>query len=248
VVNRLAASRSTPAFAERNEMDELFRSLAGSTIPILGWNVFRNAPEATGYFNPSTWEGWDPEWRPIATNGLGDAIVIAEGRVYEVEHGTGAPAQLSRPIASDTQALENLLKDLEGFVVCSEADSLADLRHKRAHIQRLKKAAPKALKYHFEDALAEVKDLIADARWNETPAGKLQKYVEANHQAWEASIQGRWLVAELMIRRSADDAGIVVCGVAQSDAIPGIVQYLADVSRYPVTSFLKSSPCEHPAG
>lgn len=219
-------------------MSNPFQSFFGSTIPVLAWKFFEGERDAAKHFNSTTWEGWQPEWTAIATNGMGDAIVVHEGSVYEVEHGTGCPAQLGKPLSTDVNALVTLLKELQPFVECSEDDSLIELRQKRDQLQRLKKLSPRQLKHHFDDALADAKDRIEDARWKQTPAGRLQASVEANHRAWEESIQNRWEVADLKIRRSGE-LEVGVAGIAKADDIAAIVQYVSELVGSPVRSLLK---------
>jgi hypothetical protein len=219
-------------------MGSSFRAIAGSTIPILGWKFLRSDKEAARLFTPRRWRGWQSHWRAIATTETGDAIVIAGGRVYQVEHGTGLPVVLGKPIAPDVKSLEALLKCLKNFLECSAEDSLTVLRVKRDRLRELKKSAPRPLKYHFDAALSESTDLIADARWNSSRAGKMQAYVEANHQSWEASISKRWKVIDLMIRRCGEDS-IGVAGAAAPDDIPSIMKYLAKHVRCPVKNLLR---------
>jgi len=221
-------------------MKDYFTALKGRQIPVINWNIFNSPEEATEAFNATNWEGWDSEWIPIATNGMGDAIVLSGGAVYEVEHGTGHPACLSEKLAEDPIQLASFLIQLSTFEECFKSDTPVTLRHKSDALSALKKEAPWPLKQYFNEAITSVKEALDDARWAQTAAGKLQAYVEANYRSWENDICEKWTVANLMIRRHSSNKAVGVIGVADQESINAIIDHVSQLSSYTVINLMKS--------
>jgi len=221
-------------------MKNYFASLGGRSLPVLCWNFFDSPEEGAKILNSTTWEGWDSGWSAIATNGMGDAIVVSNGAVYEVQHGTGEPARLSNKIAEDSTQFAALLLKISELEECSESDSVAALRLKRDELLSIKKEVPIPLKQYFSDAISNVKEMIEDARWAQTTAGKLQSYIEVNYRTWEKDICEKWTVTNLMIRRHSSNKAVCVVGLADQASIELIIHHLSELSSYPVINLMKS--------
>ncbi len=220
-------------------MKNYFASLSGRSLPVLCWNFFDSPEEGAKILNSTTWEGWDSGWSAIATNGMGDAIVVSNGAVYEVPHGTGNPARLSNKIAEDPIQLASLLLKISKLEECSESDTVATLRLKRDELLSLKKEVPKPLKEHFTDAISNVKEMIEDARWAQSTAGKLQAYIEINYRGWEKDVCEKWTVTNLMIRRHSSNKAVCVVGLADQASIDAIIHHVSELSRYPIINLMK---------
>ncbi len=220
-------------------MNDDLAILRGRVVPVVDWKFFVSDEESLKIFNSTTWEGWDSLWSGIATNATGDAIVAAGGAIHFVEHGTGSAARLGRMIDRHQEQFLSFIRKLSNFEECSASDTIPTLRQKRDELAALRKEAPKPLRECFNDAIADAKELIEDARWKQSSAGKLQAYLDLNYPTWENEIRAQWAVTGFMIRRHVSNKAVAVIGAADAESITAIVSHLSKVSVYPIMNLMK---------
>lgn len=141
---------------------------------MINWDFFDSLKEGREAFNEKNWTGWVSDWTPIASNSMGDAIIIYNDAVYEVQHGTGK-SPVPTLLASDIAALESLFVELKKYKGFSDKESIEDLRKKIELLSQLRKSAPRALKYDFTIEIDDLKDTISDLRYDNSKEGKFFK-------------------------------------------------------------------------
>lgn len=140
-------------------------------VPIINWWFYPSVAAGKKIFNERTWEGWDRSWVPIAMNQSGDAIVVKDEAIYQIQHGTGEPPELWL-ITKDISGLEKLVKILMGYKGFSDKDSVAVLAEKKKALQQIKKLAPKPLQDYFATEVDDIKDAIEDIKFLNTKDGR----------------------------------------------------------------------------
>jgi len=155
-------------------MANFFTIFRKNHIPVINWSFFTSLKEGKETFNSTNWSGWNTEWSPIATTELGDAIIIYNSSVYEVQHGAGKSPK-PRLVTEEISSLELLLKELKKYKGCSESEPIEELRKKKEILLNLKKKSPRALKYDFNIEIDSIKDIISDIRSENSKEGKFFK-------------------------------------------------------------------------
>lgn len=216
-------------------MLNIFSSFKRKTIPVVNWTFFSTLKEGKELYNAKTWTGWNEQkWIPIASNDLGDAIIINNDFIYEVQHDTGE----TKPslITKEVDKLIVLFKDLIKFKGYSEEDSIEILTNKKQLLKDLKKQAPRSLKYEFQMEIEDIQDAISEKRWFKTKAGQYQR----EHQEYlklvypELHDNGRF--ADVMIMRHLKRKVFIVGGWLKDDEYVDDVKKIVDKypSPYPI--------------
>ena len=152
-------------------MSNLFARYRGMEIPIIKWIFFETLNNGIEAYNEQTWDGWKEEWQPIATNELGDAIVIISDGLYEIQHGTGKPPK-PKLITANLAETERLFEELSSYKGFSDEEPLDELRKKKEHLTNLRKNAPRSFKTDFTIEIDDIKETISDIRFNNSKEGK----------------------------------------------------------------------------
>lgn len=192
-------------------MSNIFNNFKRKFIPVINWTFFSTLKEGKNLYNAKTWPGWDEhKWIPVASNDLGDAIIISNDFIYEVQHDTEETKPLL--ITKDIDSLNVLFTDLTQYKGYSEEDSIETLKDKKQLLKDLKKQAPSSLKYEFQMEIEDIQDAISEKRWFKTKAGQYQR----EHQEYlkliypELHDNGRF--ADVMIMRHLKRKVFIVGG------------------------------------
>ena len=152
---------------------ENFDSFLGNYIPVIGWTFFNDNENPNFIYNSDTWSGWKSDWHPIASDEIGNAIIIYSNSIYEAEHDVDAFEK--KLITNDISILIKLLNGLKSYTSLSENESIDSLNKKLIKINSLKKISPKNLKYYFDIELDAIKISINEAKYRLTEDGQFRQ-------------------------------------------------------------------------
>jgi hypothetical protein len=184
-------------------MKNLLTKFRKNNIPVIDWNFFASLKEGREFYNDKNWSGWNPGWVPIASNVMGDAIILYNDAVYEVKHGTG---EEPRPtlVTNDIAGLESFFIELKTYKGYSENDSIDELREKKELLLQLKKFAPRSLKYDFTLEIDDIKETISDIRFDNSKEGKFLQAAKQLQKTAMAELRenGRYSAIRLLRREN----------------------------------------------
>jgi len=155
-------------------MSNIFSKFRNKEIPVINWYFFKTLKEGANAFNEKTWGGWIGDWKPVATNDVGDAIVLLNNGLYEVQHDTGKPPK-PKLVTDNLIEIETLFKALRKYKGFTEKETIDDLRSKKEYLINLKKSAPRSLKYDFTVEIDDLNEAISEKKWENSKEGKFLK-------------------------------------------------------------------------
>lgn len=136
-------------------------------IPVLEWSVVQDDKEAQSLRDD--W-GISDEWTILATDVLGDIIVVKADVLYSINHEDLEATRL----APSLTALLGPLADLCKVGEHSDDTPLPELRAKKTLLTELKKSFKGSLlRDVIEDEIDELKEFISDWKFYQTERGKL---------------------------------------------------------------------------
>jgi hypothetical protein len=141
--------------------------LNASWIPVFEWSVVQDDKEAK-----SLRGGWgiSDEWTIVATDILGDIIVVKSDVLYSINHEDLTATRLAPSLTALLGPLAELCKVGEH----SEDTPLPDLKEKKALLTELKKCFKGTFLHdNFEDEIEELREFISDWKFYQTDRGKI---------------------------------------------------------------------------
>lgn len=152
-----------------------------SWIPVLEWSIVQDEKEAQ-----SVRDGWgiSDEWTILATDILGDTIVVKDDILFSINHEDLEALKL----APSLTALLSPLADLCKVGEYSEETPYQELRSKKDYLMDLRKMFKGILRDHIEAEIEEMKELISDKKFYETKKGKLWLEMNKFSKEYEAAI------------------------------------------------------------
>lgn len=189
------------------------------SIPILNWVFFESENEAFNTFNSIEFCGWNNDWVPLATDQLGDIIVLNNlnhiGYVNHEERGNPSFNLISKTSSKIEELLSNLI-EIEHY---SNVTDIIELRDIKKKILMLRKQAPRSLKEYFTYEIEELQDKINDIKFYSTEDGKVIKALEEYSQKIfdELRVNSRYLGISIEKDFESNEPKFFVSGWLEKD-------------------------------
>jgi len=208
-------------------MGNIFNNFRSKHIPIINWSFFPSLKKGTEYCNGVNWPGWGKTWISIASNQLGDAIILVDNSIFVVNHETVEKSLITK----DIPKFEELLKILKAFKGFSEKEAIENLKIKKQTLKELKKLAPRPLKFDFECEIEDIQEIISHKRWLNTKAGQFMKVHENFSKLVYPELRQNGRFSDVIISRHPDKKIFVVFGWLKEGESEEEVKEI--ISKYP---------------
>lgn len=224
-----------------------------SWIPVLEWSIVQDDKEAR-----SVRDGWgiSDEWTILASDILGDTIVVKDDVLFSINHEDLEATKL----APSLTALLGPLADLCKVGEYSEETPYQELRAKKEYLMELRKMFKGILRDCIEAEIEELKELISDKKFYETTKGKLWLEMNKFSKEYEAAIGKPLRYPRVNLTTDPDRMKFIVSGyMVNNDETVSELKSIADKMphRFPIyyeklfadqseyTQYLRKLQAEH---